>query len=95
MNQLELVKEKVLATFPTATGMIDAPIDPNNPWFLDFALGSRTVVVVWTPLRGFGISSRQDIGYGEGSDELISDPDAVINRVSDILKLDRDTAPSL
>ncbi len=83
--------DRVLALAPQGTeSQVDKPEKPTGHWFIDFKLGEFTVVVQWMHDKGFGMSgfgpSKYPLeGFGEGPDEVHTDQDIIIRRVSELL----------
>jgi len=93
-DQIAAVEEKIRRRFPQATIEIDAPSDPEGPWFLDASLRGHVVAVRWKRGYGFGITTNPGSGgFGEGTHESFKDPDSVYKRVTALLLGPASTAP--
>jgi DNA-binding Xre family transcriptional regulator len=93
-DQLAAVEQRVRRRFPEATIEIDAPSDPNGPWFLDISLQGHVVAVRWRQDRGFGVTTNpSNGGYGEGVHETFQDPDNAYKRITTLLLGQASTVP--
>jgi hypothetical protein len=52
---------------------VDAPSDPNGVWWFDLSVAGVTTEVAWRPTYGYGIFTSDDVGYGQGPDEVFAD----------------------
>ena len=93
MNDLEIIREEIQTVFPNVRAVVDAPDDPNTPWFLDLFLDQYDATVEWRPGIGYGITSDEDHGLGEGPDEFYQDRREAIDRVLSLLKGRNRTEP--
>jgi DNA-binding XRE family transcriptional regulator len=95
MNELECLKERLAARFPTASLTIDRPGVASGGWFLDATLQSHLVVVEWRADRGFGVSTPSEDDYGAKPDEVYGTADAAYNRIVELLLSQTNTVPGL
>ncbi|HVG08340.1 MAG TPA: XRE family transcriptional regulator [Thermoanaerobaculia bacterium] len=93
MNPIELLQEKLTAQFPRLKATLDRPGRPQGDWFLDAELGGKNLVAVWNPERGFALSSRAEVEYGEAPDEQYPDADSAFLRASELLATEAQTVP--
>lgn len=91
-NQIEVVKQRVEARIPGVRAVIDEPLKREGPWMLDVDFNDQAVNVEWRPHRGFGVSSRESHGYGEGPDEIFSEIGETVHRIVELLKTRASTA---
>jgi hypothetical protein len=85
MNDVENLRERLDARFPTATLTLDAPGTDTGSWWLDVELKGHLVVVEWRPARGFGVSTPSGDDYGAGADETYPDVEAAFARIKSLL----------
>ncbi|MEA2558600.1 MAG: hypothetical protein QOH06_104 [Acidobacteriota bacterium] len=85
MNAIELLQERLTAQFPRLKAALDKPSRPRGDWFLVANLGGKNLAVMWNPERGFALSSREKIEYGEAPDEQYPDADSAFLRASELL----------
>ena len=85
--------EKLKARFPKAVFELDEPTRVNGAAFLDARLNGHSVTVEWRKKKGFGISSRSDVGYGEGVDEIYTSEEDAFKRVVSLLLSRTKTLP--
>ena len=90
---LHTLKEKLAKRFPTAVLELDEPVRPEGNFLLDVQLGGHSVTVEWRKRRGFGISSRPDLGYGEGVDETYTKEADALQRIISLLLSRTSTTP--
>jgi DNA-binding XRE family transcriptional regulator len=93
MNAIELLQDKLTTQFPGLKAALDKPSRPHGDWFLDVELGGKDLVVVWNPERGFALSSREEIEFGEPPDEQYPDADSAFLRASELLATEAQTVP--
>jgi len=71
MTEYENLKMMLTILFPDCVlREEDPPVEGSHSYYLDVARNGRLVVVEYRPGRGFGITWRTDVGYGEGHDEI-------------------------
>ena len=88
--------EALRQRFPEIQVSLDAAVEPAmGTSLLDVLLGNHRVAVEWSRQRGFGLSSRPDLGYGEGPDETFSSAPSAMQRVTELLLSRTNTAPRL
>lgn len=78
---------------PKVVTDVDPPSSPKGDWFIDVSVGARTFVIELRPALGFGLSSTPSEGIGEGPDEFFQDEHQVVQRLSELLSKNADTAP--
>jgi DNA-binding XRE family transcriptional regulator len=78
---LKELQKKLVKRFPNAILDLDESPQGQGGDFLDVRLKDHCVVVEWRKDKGFGISSRSDIGYGEGVDEIYPSADEAYQRI--------------
>jgi DNA-binding XRE family transcriptional regulator len=93
MNELECLKDRLEARFPTASLTIDRPDVESGGWFLDATLQGHLVVVEWRVDRGFGVSTPSEDDYGAKPDEVYGTVTAVYDRVVELLLSQTRTVP--
>jgi DNA-binding XRE family transcriptional regulator len=93
MNDLEKLREEVAERLPGIESQIDRPEREGGSWFLDLNLADRTAVVEWRQEKGFGLSAREDVLYGEGPDEIYPNVETATERVVELLKEGGRTQP--
>ncbi len=72
---------------PDASISIDAPADlSRGAWTLDVTSTKNVIVVQYRPTHGFGVSTTDDVGYGEGPDEVYGEAEAAARRSADLLR---------
>ncbi|MEX2186636.1 MAG: helix-turn-helix domain-containing protein [Pirellulales bacterium] len=82
---LSTLRDKLAKRFPNAVVDLDESPNANASSFLNVRLNDHSVTVEWRQKRGFGVSSRPDIGYGEGVDETYSNEKDAVKRVAGLL----------
>lgn len=93
-SPLDVLAGRLRARFPDAQSTIDEALDARKGVsFLDLLLGDQRVSVAWSPQRGFGISSRPDVAYGEGPDELFESVEDAVQRIVGLLLSSTKTSP--
>lgn len=95
MNDLECLKERLAARFPTACISIDRPDVESAGWFLDATLQGHLVVVEWRADRGFGVSTPSEDDFGVKPDEVYETAEAAYDRVVQLLLSQTRTIPGL
>jgi len=71
MNEIEFVVRDLRESYPNCSTKLHVPRNTNGSWFLDVSLDGHIVTCVWSARRGFGLTaSREDVGYGEGPEEV-------------------------
>ena len=95
MNELEHLKERVAARFPTACVSVDRPDAESAGWFLDATLQGHLVVVERRSDRGFGISTPSEDDFGTKPDEVYETAEAAYDRVVELLLSQTRTIPGL
>lgn len=89
MNEIERIKDGIVKEVPTVTSHIDIPAGQGKSYWLDVSHRDRFVVVEWKPNRGFGvsdISSPENVGFGDGVDEVFQSAEDTVKRVVELLK---------
>ncbi len=82
MNDIEKLREAVLARIAGSTATNSAPRDLLGSWFLDVRLDAKFLPVEWRAGHGdFGLSTSDDQGYGEGPEEIFTSVEATADRV--------------
>ncbi|RKI70346.1 helix-turn-helix domain-containing protein [Corallococcus sp. AB049A] len=82
---IQSLLNSVQKALPDVSVQVDAPERTEGHWFLDFDSSGHKVTVEWHPSRGFGVSAALEDGYGEGPEEIFTDPEATSSRVIDLL----------
>ncbi|HEX8431441.1 MAG TPA: XRE family transcriptional regulator [Longimicrobium sp.] len=85
MNDVENLRERLNARFPTATLTLDTAETDTGSWWLDVELKGHLVVVEWRPTRGFGVSTPASDDYGAGADEIYPDVESAFARIRSLL----------
>ena len=97
MNQIEHIRESVLAQFDGIVATIGVPVDrERGAWFLDIQrAGASLLVVEWRPDRGFGVTSLEedDPAYGSGPDEVYPNAREALERVQQLVLSGARTEP--
>lgn len=93
MSDIEKLCRELRKRIPGIETQIDEPSRKGGSWFLDLDLAGRRAVVEWWPERGFGVSARERILFGEGSDEIHPDVDAVAERLAELFREGNRTQP--
>ena len=86
MNPIEDLATKLSTQFPDLISTMDIPDESSSSWWLDLNLKGHIALVEWRPKQGFGVSSSDSQVYGEGPDEIYSDVDSTLKRVTEVLK---------
>jgi DNA-binding transcriptional regulator YiaG len=94
-EQLHSVVKKIHERFPEATVSVDAPEDVHGTWYVDINLKGHAIAVQWMLDRGFGITSKTEIAYGEGADEVYQNADDAYRRLVTLLLGRSGTLPPL
>lgn len=66
-------------------------LDPGpTSWWTDIFNERRTITINYRDGKGFGfyIKPTDSYGYGEGPDEVITELDAAVNRVVDLMSVE-------
>lgn len=93
-SPLKDLSDRILARFPDIQTGLDEALHPDRGVsILDLLLGDQRVTVAWSPQRGFGVSSRHDIGFGEGPDEVFESVDDAAPRIVGLLLSHTNTSP--
>jgi DNA-binding XRE family transcriptional regulator len=93
VTPIERLKRNLNKRLPEATVELDSPAKETGRWYLDVELDGHGVIVAWSPRHGFGVSSSEEYGYGEGHDEVYRDARKVLPRVIELLQEKRRTRP--
>lgn len=88
MNEIERVSVGIRAQLPSVSATLDPPNERRSAWFLDLDYNGRHATIEWRPRNGFGISSRPNVGFGEGVDEILPEGEQVIQRIIALLSND-------
>ena len=93
-SPLQVLSDRIRARFPAVESAIDAALDAERGVsILDLLLDDQRVTVGWSSQRGFGVSSRNDIEYGEGPDEIFDSVEDAAARIVALLLSHTHTAP--
>ncbi len=93
-SPLKRLTARIRERFPAVVTTLDEAANPaRGVSHLDLLLGDQQVSVAWSPERGFGISSRSDIAYGEGPDESHGSIEAAARRIERLFLSHTYTAP--
>jgi DNA-binding XRE family transcriptional regulator len=84
-NALQDIGRGISERFPDAKLSFDIAENGNGSSFLDVKMGDYSMVVEWSPNRGFGITANSEIGYGEGPEEVFEEESAALHRVLELL----------
>jgi HTH-type transcriptional regulator/antitoxin HipB len=95
MNDLQALLRAARKSFPKVRGTLDPAETATGSSFLDLRLGDYWVNVEWREGRGFGVTARPDVAYGEGADEVYPDLSAAVRRVLWLLEHKTRTSPPL
>jgi DNA-binding XRE family transcriptional regulator len=90
---LNTLREKLAKRFPTAVIELDEASNASGSSFLDARLTSHLVTVEWRKKRGCGVTSRPDVGYGEGVDETYTNEGDAFRRTVSLLLSQTKTTP--
>ena len=93
MNPIHELLEIILKTFPTAKVTHDPAEIEGDSSFLDIQLDDYWLNVEWEPNRGFYLTARNDVVFGEGADEVYLDVSEAVRRVLWLLEHKNRTAP--
>ncbi|MBI3270245.1 MAG: helix-turn-helix transcriptional regulator [Planctomycetes bacterium] len=85
MTQIDHLTRRLHAKLPSANVSVDKPLRSRSAWTVDVEHRDRAVTLVWRPYRGFGISLRDDVSYGEGPLEVVSSVDDAVGRTVELL----------
>ena len=89
---IEQMEDRLRERLPSLVSSVDRPDNQEaGHWFLDCSLNEHPVIVEWRPGRGFGISARSNIVFGEGPDEVYESLDEAFERVLILLMHRRHT----
>lgn len=89
MNKIETLQAELERRFPDATFCMTRPVRDEDEWALDIRLHDRWLVVGWQAPTHFSVSSvTDDTFYGEGPDQVWSDPEAVLATIARLLTAD-------
>ena len=93
-SPLDVLAHRLRARFPDIQTGLDAALHPDRGIsVLDLLLGDQWITVAWSPQRGFGVSSRQDVGFGEGPDEVFESVEDAAQRIVGLLLSHTNTSP--
>ncbi|MGL4550742.1 MAG: helix-turn-helix domain-containing protein [Gemmataceae bacterium] len=92
-NHIEIIRDEILAAVPEARAELDPPGRADLPWFLDLYLDAYNVTVEWRPGLGFGVTSDDKHGLGEGPDEFRASLYQTVGRVLSLLATRGRTSP--
>jgi hypothetical protein len=95
MNHMHDLVQIVRKNFSTARAMVDPAECEEGSWFLDVHLEEYWLNVEWDPKRGFLLTARDDVVFGEGADEVYPDLSGAVRRVLWLLEHKSRTAPPL
>jgi DNA-binding Xre family transcriptional regulator len=95
MNPVQKLEKVIRKSFPAASCALDAPEKLAGSWFLDIRLADYWLNVEWQQKRGFGLTARNDVVYGEGADEAYPDFGPAVRRVLGLLEHKAATSPRL
>lgn len=93
MNKIEEMEQVLAAEFLDATTGLHKPMLPAGFWMLDITIGKYWLVVDWREKDGFGLSSREDHGYGEPADERYANYSEALARCRFLLSNKAATEP--
>lgn len=95
MNDLEHLRERLVARFPEAALTIDKPDCETGSWWLDATLQNHLVVTEWRAERGFGITTPTRDDYGTKPHEVYETIEAAYHRIVALLLSQTRTVPGL
>jgi hypothetical protein len=95
MNPTEELVRIVRKNFPAAEVILDPAERPEGSWFLDVRLDKYWLNVEWQSKRGFLLTARDDVVFGEGADEAYPDLSGAVRRVLWLLEHKSRTSPPL
>ncbi len=78
--------EHIAQQFPDARIEVDGPIEPGGAFFLNVIWSGRHVAVEYRPSQGYGVSAGDDLGFGQGPDEVFTSVEDVERRVRQLLR---------
>lgn len=73
------------ARFPGAELSIDEPDSEVGHWYVDITLQDQHITIVANKAHGFGVTARDGVAYGEGSDETYRTVRDVFDRIKRLL----------
>lgn len=97
MNSIEKLLVALKKRLPKAVAELIRPRDSKGRWTLEVEHDGWLAVLVWIPLRGFGVTVGpvdEDAGYGENPDQAYpGDADDLVDHVVQLLKTKSRTSP--
>ena len=97
MNAIEKLLADLKKRLPRAESELIRPRDPKSRWTLEVEHDGWLALVVWIPLRGFGLTVGpldQDAGYGENPEQAYpGDPETLLDHIVQLLKTKKRTSP--
>lgn len=100
MNGIQTLIERLRVHAPDLEMELDAPENPQAPWWLDIKREDEWVVVEWRPARGFGVSLLKRggdplEGLFSGPDEVFEDMETAAHHVLELLGIEERGASRL
>lgn len=86
--------ERIAQRLQGALLEVDGPAEAGGAFFLNVTWSGRHVAVEYRPGRGYGVSAEQDLGFGQGPDEVLASAEDAERRVLQLLREDGHTVPS-
>lgn len=86
MNHIENLHQTVLKKVKDADVRLSIPNKPTNWWMLDVIYPDYHLCVEWKADMGFGLTSNETHGYGEGCHETYKTLAEVLPRVLELVQ---------
>jgi hypothetical protein len=91
-RNLEAVAAVVKEHLPDAVVRVRGPRNPDGMWWMDVDADGHHAVMAWNAERGFGLTSgNDDVGYGEGPDEVFQCAISATVRVCEVMREKKST----
>jgi DNA-binding XRE family transcriptional regulator len=86
---VRLLKKQI----PKSSITVDEPSRSSGNWFIDLKASKQSFAIEFRPALGFGLSSIPSEGMGEGPDEYVADEEAVVRRITSLIRSGDRTVP--
>jgi transcriptional regulator with XRE-family HTH domain len=93
MNPLELLRDYILRTHPSATAHLTPPFRDEGMWSLDVNARDKELSIQWGANTGFGLSTVSNETFGEGPDEVLESLEDAQHRIDRLLTTRERTSP--